>query len=137
MAYELFGFCNIRNTAWNKQLVYYTTDGYGPLIGYNANNLVRTLKRSKKYRDISAQFAKKGKKILKPGDILVNSNQVHAGLIVTKNRIVEGCLNENRQEYQASIPGDQRGGREMKIENYMSPSYSFSGGIKYVFRPIT
>ena len=59
------------------------------------------------------------------------------GLIVTKNRIVEGCLNENRQEYQASIPGDQRGGREMKIENYMSPSYSFSGDIKYVFRPIT
>ena len=59
------------------------------------------------------------------------------GLIVTKNRIVEGCLNENRQEYQASRPGDQRGGHEMNIESYMSPNFNFFAGIKYVFRPIT
>ena len=127
----------MRTYAYNHKLTYYTSDRHGPIRGLNANNIVAAMKGSKKFKDVSSEFAKKGKNSLQPGDVVVNSNQTHTAIIVTKNRIVEGNLNENYSEFGKSKPGDQRGGGEINISNYMSGSYAFYKEIKYVFRPKT
>ena len=135
-AYELFGFFNARTYAWNNNLKMALTGSTKKFHGYNAYNIAQCLKGTKKFKDISSKYHKNGRSILKAGDIVVNDRQDHTALIVTNQRIVEGALNENYQEYASSIPGDQRNGSELSIRSYMG-GYKFSGSIKYVFRPVS
>ncbi len=135
--FELFGFFNMRTFAWNHHLTYYTSDRLGPLRGFNANNIVPVLRKSKKFKELTSDYMRRGKSMLQPGDIIVNSNQTHCAIVVTDHRIVEGNLNENGLEFQRSKPGDQRGGYELSISHYSNPSFYFYRQIYYVFRPKT
>ena len=136
MPYELFGYFNMRTFCWKHK---YTilAGPLGRVRNFSAQNIVKCLKHSGKFKNVSKQFARRGVSMLKPGDIVTNSDQSHTAIIVSGHRIVEGNLNENWQEFQKSKPGDQKHNLEINVSHYNRPSYHFFKGIKYVYRPKT
>lgn len=126
-AYELFGLFNARTYCWKHNLKIYA-GGLGNVRGFSSRNFAEALRHSDKFKEITKQYRKKGKKYLQAGDIVITRPNLHTGMIISKGRIVEGAGNENGAEFQVSRPGDQRGGNELRVSRY-------NGGFYWVFRP--
>lgn len=136
MAFELFDFYSMRKNAFEKG---YTTSVRflkKPFVGFSSRNVVKVLKHSTKFRDISSAFRKSNcsRGILKPGDVVVTAGMNHTAMITNNHCLVQATCNESKVEYGRSRPGDQTGS-EIYLRNYLGSNLG-DGGIWWVFRPI-
>lgn len=125
-AYELFGFVSLRKIARDNH--YKIDTYYGRHTGYSSINIIKAIKKSRKFKDISKSF-RRNPNCLKAGDILVKGNRRHVAIMISKNMLAEGIMNEKYEEYSKSSPGDQLNGSEIRMCPYYSDFY-------YAFRPI-
>ncbi|MBQ2627944.1 MAG: hypothetical protein IJG17_09170 [Eubacterium sp.] len=126
-AYELFGFFNARTYSWKHNLKL-RAGGLGYIRGYSSQTIAAALKGSKKFKNVTTEYRKKGKKMLRAGDILITSSQFHTAMMVTSRTLIEGAGNETGREFAPGRPGDQKGGNEIR-------KIGFYNGFGIVYRP--
>ncbi|MDO4620984.1 MAG: NlpC/P60 family protein [Lachnospiraceae bacterium] len=87
MAFELSGYINLRSVV-KKKSIRMSAD-FGKKIGLNSTSLAKALLASGSFTEVTTSFKKSGVSALKPGDIVLQTNERHCGLYVGNGMVAE------------------------------------------------
>lgn len=114
MACELTGVADLRSVAAGSRLSC-RAHGREYRCGISSDNLAALCLRSGRFADVTETVRKKGTGGLRRGDILIRADGRHTAAYLGNGLIVHAVTNEMGVEYASPQPGDQDGGREIRI----------------------